>query len=383
MMATAQEAFVNDQAQRWQATLQRDGCYDSLFVYAVRTTGIYCRPSCPSRRPRREQVVFYDSPQDAGQAGFRPCKRCRPDQELSPGLAKVRLACRYIESHLDEALTLEKLGARVEMNPHHLQRAFKKALGVSPRQYADACRLRTFKDRLKEGADVSGALYGAGYGSSSRLYERSARQLGMTPATLGKGGQGTSICYAVVKSDLGHVLVAATAQGICQVMLGDGEAALQAALWQTYPQATIRKDSGALGKWVRTILEFIGGERVALDLPLDVQATAFQRRVWLELQKIPYGQTRSYAQIAHAIGRPQAVRAVAGACARNPAALITPCHRAVRSDGGAGGYRWGLARKLALLQRERRSAGERFTPSRQSIRRSGAGGRRRGPDNNG
>ena len=355
MTPAAQEAFTKDQARCWQATLQRDGRYDALFVYAVRTTGIYCRPSCPSRRPRREQVVFYDSSQAAGQAGYRPCKRCRPDQELNPGLAKVQRACRYIESHLEEALTLEKLGAQVGMNPHHLQRAFKKALGVSPRQYADACRLRAFKGRLKEGADVTGALYAAGYGSSSRLYERSARQLGMTPATLGKGGQGASIGYAVVKSDLGHVLVAATERGICQVMLGDGEAELQAALCDAYPRAQIQKDSGALGQWVRAILEFIEGERVALDLPLDVQATAFQRRVWLELQKIPYGQTRSYAQIARAIGQPQAVRAVAGACARNPVALLTPCHRVVRSDGDAGGYRWGPARKRALLQRERGS----------------------------
>lgn len=352
MTATAQDAFIHDPARCWQATLERDRRYDARFVYAVRTTGIYCRPSCPSRRPRREQVVFFNSVQAASQAGYRPCKRCRPDQALSPGLAKVQAACRYIESHLDEALTLSALSEQVDLAPHHLQRAFKKALGVSPRQYADACRMRAFRDQVKRGASVSGALYAAGYGSSSRIYERAAGQLGMTPGTLSRGGRGVFIGYAVESCDLGFVLVAATDRGICQVMLGDDEASLKAALDRGYPQASIQRDAGALADWVRPILDFIAGQRVALDLPLDVQATAFQRRVWLELQKIPYGQTRTYGQVARAIGQPGAVRAVAGACARNPVALVTPCHRVVRGDGDAGGYRWGQQRKRVLLERE-------------------------------
>ncbi|MBI3734160.1 MAG: bifunctional DNA-binding transcriptional regulator/O6-methylguanine-DNA methyltransferase Ada [Chloroflexi bacterium] len=340
--------------QRWQAVLQRDREADGAFVYAVRSTGIYCRPSCPSRRPQRAQVVFYERPAAAEQAGFRACRRCQPRQ-IAPSAPEpewVRAACDYIEAHPGEPLTLDTLSARVHVSPYHLQRTFKRVTGVTPRQYAEARRLERLKTGLKNGGTVTGALYEAGYGSSSRLYERSADQLGMTPAAYRKGGLGMQIHYTLAACRLGRLLVAATEKGLCAVSLGDADAALEAALRQEYPAADLRRADAALGEWVHALTDYLSGQPLRGDLPLDVQATAFQRQVWDALRAIPYGQTRTYSQIALSLGNPKATRAVGHACASNPVSLVIPCHRAVRADGGLGGYRWGLERKRRLLETE-------------------------------
>jgi AraC family transcriptional regulator of adaptative response/methylated-DNA-[protein]-cysteine methyltransferase len=337
----------------WRAVLTRDAHWDGRFVFGVRSTRIYCRPSCPARRPARRQVVFFPLPEAAERAGFRPCRRCRPQEAPgNPSLELVRRVCRAIETDLEEPHTLAALGAHAGVSPGHLQRTFKRLLGVTPRQYADARRLDRLRGQLRKGQNVTHALYAAGYGSSSRLYEQAAAQLGMTPATYRRGGRDMRIGYTIVKGRLGHLLVAATQRGVCMVSLGDSAAALEAALRHEYPSAEVQRDASAFAPWLRAILHYLKGHPLRLNLPLDVQATAFQRRVWEELRRIPYGITCSYKQIAQAIGRPKAVRAVARACATNPVSIVVPCHRVVRSDGGLGGYRWGLKRKQALLSSE-------------------------------
>jgi len=344
---------VNEEAY-WQAVLTRDKGSDGMFVYGVRSTGIYCRPSCPSRRPRREQVVFFPLPEAAERDGFRSCRRCDPRQAMAgdPQAELVQRVCRSIESRLGDPVTLGELGAQVGLSPYHLQRVFKRITGVTPRQYADARRLGQFKARLKEGASVTNAMYDAGYGSSSRLYERASAQLGMTPATYRRGGRGMRINYAIVDCPLGCLLVAATERGLCSISLGDDESALEAAFLSEYPAAEVHRDGSPLSAWVSALVSHLNGQRPHLELPLDVQATAFQWRVWEKLRAIPYGSTRSYGEVAQAIGRPTAVRAVARACATNPVALVIPCHRVIREDRSLGGYRWGLERKKALLAQE-------------------------------
>jgi AraC family transcriptional regulator of adaptative response/methylated-DNA-[protein]-cysteine methyltransferase len=341
--------------RRWEIVLARDRRYDGAFVYAVRSTGIYCRPSCPSRRPRRELVTFFPIPEAAEQAGFRPCRRCRPAAANGsrPDVALVRETCHQLDAHPDEARSLAALSARTATTPRRLLRAFRAVLGVTPRQYHDARRLERFKRQLQERKRVSPATYAAGYGSSSRVYERAGPQLGMTPATYARGGRGARIAFTVVSCPLGRLLVAATARGICRIGLGDGGEELAAGLRAEFPAAEIRRDRGPLARWVAAILRHLEGREPHLDLPLDVRATGFQRAVWEALRKIPYGTTRSYTEIARAIGRPRATRAVARACATNPAAIVIPCHRVVRVDGDLGGYRWGIERKRALLERER------------------------------
>lgn len=345
--------------QYWNAVAHRARAADGAFVYAVTTTGVYCRPSCPSRRPKRENVQFFPLPEAAEQAGFRPCRRCRPEQQAASdaGAERVRRACRLIDDALEEGEggvpSLARLGAAVGTSAHQLQRLFRRQLGISPQDFAAARRLARVKARLRQGEGVAGALYEAGYGSSSRLYERSDAQLGMTPATYRKRGQGMAIAYTVAPCALGRLLVAATERGIAAVSLGDSDKALEAALGREYEAATIRRDDDALGTWVKTILAHLDGKAPELSLPLDLQATAFQWRVWRELQKIPYGKTASYAEIARRIGKPKAVRAVANACAGNRAALVVPCHRVVRGDGALGGYRWGAERKARLLAAEK------------------------------
>lgn len=339
-------------AKWWRAVLQRDASFDGAFVIGVRTTGIYCRPSCPARKPKQENVVFLKDPNDAEAQGFRACKRCHPQDAAPPEVTTVRRVCAHIDCHLDEALTLAQLGQVAGLSPHHLQRVFKGVLGVSPKEYADARRLARLKEGLRDGGDVTRAIYAAGYGSSSRVYGRAAAKLGMTPGQYGKGGEGMDIAYTVVDCPLGRLLVAATPKGVCKVSLGDGDSELEADLRAHYHAAKVTRRNGALGQWVGTILAYLGGQQRELNLPIDVQATAFQWRVWSALQRIPYGATRSYAEVARALGRPGAARAVAGACARNPVALVTPCHRVVRGDGELGGYRWGVNRKRALLKRE-------------------------------
>jgi AraC family transcriptional regulator of adaptative response/methylated-DNA-[protein]-cysteine methyltransferase len=347
--------FALEQEHWWQAVLHRDIQFDGAFVYAVRSTGIYCRPSCPSRRPGREQVVFFSLSEVAEQAGFRACRRCHPQASTvrDPQVALIQHACRYIEANLETELTLEVLAAQLNLSPHHLQRTFKRVAGITPRQYAEACRLTRFKAKIYHGETVTSALYGAGYSSSSRLYERASTQLGMTPATYRRGGVGMKIRYTVIESLLGYVLVAATEQGICSITLGDSDTLLETDLLREYPAAEINRDDAALGAWVSDILNHLRGQHPNLDLPLDVQATAFQRRVWQALRETPYGSTRSYKQVAEALGEPKAVRAVARACATNRVALAIPCHRVVREDGSLGGYRWGLERKQSLLAEER------------------------------
>jgi AraC family transcriptional regulator of adaptative response/methylated-DNA-[protein]-cysteine methyltransferase len=271
-------------------------------------------------------------------------------------LATVERACRYIESQREigeGVVTLSDLGAHCRMSPWHLQRLFKEVMGVTPRQYADAHRVRRLKDGLQAGESVAGATFDAGYGSSSRLYERAAAELGMTPATYRKGGLGAEIGYAIAACPLGRLLGAATPKGVCFVGIGEDDRALEAELRREFPQAAaIRRDEGRLGSAMATILAFLEGAQPHIDLPVDIRSTAFQRRVWEELRRIPFGETRSYAEIAEALGAPNAARAVGRACATNPVALIVPCHRVVREDGGLSGYRWGLARKRALLERE-------------------------------
>jgi AraC family transcriptional regulator, regulatory protein of adaptative response / methylated-DNA-[protein]-cysteine methyltransferase len=346
--------------QYWDAVAARSRQADGAFVYAVTTTGVYCRPSCPSRRPRRENVEFFPLPEAAEQAGYRACRRCQPQRVAAsdPAVERVRQACRLIDTALEEGETtppsLEQLGAAVGASPHQLQRLFKRELGISPRDFAAARRLARVKARLREGDGVAGALYEAGYGSSSRLYERSDAQLGMTPATYRRRGEGMAIAFTVVPCPLGRLLVAATSRGISAVSLGESDGALEAALKAEYAAAEIRRDDGALGRWVSAVLALLDGSAPDLTLPLDLRATAFQWRVWRELQKIPYGETASYAAIARRIGAPSAARAVARACAENRAALVIPCHRVVRGDGTAGGYRWGAERKVQLLAAEKR-----------------------------
>jgi len=337
---------------RWRIVLARDRRYDGAFVYAVRSTGIYCRPSCASRRPRRGQVTFFPIPEAAEREGFRACRRCRPADAASgdPAVALVREACRALEA--SDAPDVGTLARRLGQRPHGLLRAFKRVLGITPRQYRDARRVARFKHELKRRPHVSPAVYEAGYGSSSRVYERADAQLGMTPATYARGGVGTEIAFAVVPCSLGRLLVAATPRGVCRISLGDDAAALEADLAAEFPAARIRKDRSTLEDAVTAILGYLDGSEPHLALPLDIRATAFQRRVWQELQRIPYGETRSYADIARRIGHPTASRAVARACATNPAALVIPCHRVVREDGDLGGYRWGLDRKKALIAHE-------------------------------
>ena len=361
-------------AQRcWRAVLARDARWDGRFVYAVRSTGIYCRPSCPSRRPARAQVVFFAEPDRAQADGFRACRRCHPQhaghnlpgsRENGASAEWIRHICRQIEAHLDEPTTLAALAAQVGESPHRLHRAFRRIMGVTPRQYADARRISLVKKRLREGQDVTTALYEAGYGSSSRLYERSNAQLGMTPATYRRGGEGMRIGYTIVNCPLGRLLVAATHRGVSAVSIGDTDRQLEAALRKEYPKAEIGRDTNSLSGWVRALLSHLHGRQPRLDLPLDVQATAFQRRVWQELRAIPYGRTRSYRQIARTLGHPKATRAVARACATNPVSVVIPCHRVVREDGGLGGYRWGIARKRALLAQEKALAERKKAPPR-------------------
>jgi AraC family transcriptional regulator of adaptative response/methylated-DNA-[protein]-cysteine methyltransferase len=351
--------------QFWTAVESRSRAADGAFVYAVTTTGIYCRPSCPSKKPRRENVQFFPLPEAAEHAGFRACLRCHPEQQPAsdPAGERVRRACRMIDRSLEEgeggAPSLAALGAAIGTSAHQLQRLFKRQLGISPRDFADARRLNRVKARLREGDGVAGALYDAGYGSSSRLYERSDAQLGMTPATYKKRGKGMDIAFAIVPCPLGRLLVAATQRGVCAVSLGDRDQPLEAALQEEYAAASIRRDEAALGGWVKAIVTHLEGKTPDLALPLDLQATAFQRRVWRELQKIPYGSTASYGAIARRIGKPAAARAVANACAGNRAALVIPCHRVVREDGNLGGYRWGVERKEKLLAAEKKAAGRR------------------------
>src|ERR1700758_2788310 len=339
--------------KRWDAVLARDATQDGQFFFAVSSTGVYCRPSCPAKRPRRENVAFFRHPEDAEKAGFRACLRCRPKSASRNRQAEsVKNICRYIEQHLDEPITLERLGEEFGLSPFHLQKTFKKALGITPKAYADSCRMKLLKQNLQAGKSVIHALYDAGYSSSSRLYERTASQLGMTPDKYRRGAIAATIRYTFTDSPLGRMLVAATDKGICAIQFASSDGELQEGLKREFPFAARKRDDDAMQAWTRTLLQQMQGQELNSSLPLDIRATAFQRRVWSYLQSIPFGATRSYREVAKGIGQPSAARAVARACASNPVAVAIPCHRVVRGNGAMGGYRWGAERKQALLELE-------------------------------
>lgn len=345
------------QEQRWDAVVARDAGQDGQFFFAVSTTGVYCRPSCPAKRPRRNNVTFFRTPEAAEQAGFRACLRCKPrSATTNPQASLVKNICRFIEQHLDEPITLMRLSDEFGQSPFHLQRTFKKALGISPKAYADSYRMGQLKQNLRAGHNVTRALYDAGYGSSSRLYERTSAHLGMTPDKYRRGAIAANIRYTCVVSPLGRMLVAATDKGVCSIKFGASDAELTEGLKREFPFATRKRDDESMQSWTKALLNQLAGQKVKQGLPLDIQATAFQRRVWTYLQSLPLGATRSYGEVARAIGRPTAARAVARACATNPVAVAVPCHRVVREDGGLGGYRWGLERKRTLLEMEREQA---------------------------
>jgi len=344
---------------RWAAVLARDPAADGSFVLAVRTTGIYCRPTCPARRPKRGNVAFYPDPEAARAAGFRACLRCEPDAGPGRRIADqaVVAAARAIEAAVaDEAPTptLEALAARAGYAPHHFHRLFKRATGVTPSAYGRALRGRRAEAGLGAGAPVTEAIHAAGYGSASRFYAEAGARLGMAPATRRDGGRGETIRHATAETSLGRILVAATGRGICAIQFGEDPARLEAWLRRRFPNATILPGDAAFAATVEAVVALV--ERPGADraLPLDLRGTVFQERVWQALRAIPPGSTASYAEIAAAIGRPTAARGVATACAANPVAIAVPCHRVLHKDGTLSGYRWGIERKAALLARERR-----------------------------
>ncbi len=335
----------------WEAVLTKDARMDGEFFYAVTSTGVYCRPSCPSRLPRRANVQFFRDADAAERAGYRACRRCRPRVDQMAPLERMR---RYIEAHAGERLRLEDLAGKAGLSASYFQRKFKAAFRLSPFEYAEACRTEKLKSSLRNGASVTEAIYDAGYGSSSRVYERSDSSLGMTPAEYRAGGSGTCIDYATASSPLGRLLVAATERGVCAIRFGESDEELVDGLQSEFPAALLKRSKAAVGRWLDAVLHHLRGPEHPLELPLDIRATVFQRKVWEYLRRIPAGATESYSEVAAGIGKPRAVRAVARACATNPVAVAIPCHRVMRSGGEMGGYRWGVERKESLLERERR-----------------------------
>ncbi|HEU4511103.1 MAG TPA: bifunctional DNA-binding transcriptional regulator/O6-methylguanine-DNA methyltransferase Ada [Pyrinomonadaceae bacterium] len=341
--------------QLWQAVVAKDARFDGQFVFGVSSTGVYCRPSCPSRRAHRERVKFFDLPEAAEQAGFRACLRCQPKRArvIDPQMELVQRVCRVLNSSdSDETHKLADLATHAGVSVFHLQRTFKRVMGISPRKYLAARRIDSFKELVRKGDSVTTALYDSGFNSSSRLYEHAAEELGMTPATYSRGGRGAQISFTIVDSSMGRLLVAMTERGVCAVRMGDSDLELEKDLRAEFPEAQVERADAVLHEPVKKILNHLDNNEPRLDLPLDIRATAFQRQVWEKLREIPYGQTASYAEVAKALGKPRAVRAVGRACATNPVALVIPCHRVVREDKSLGGYRWGLERKQKLLEKE-------------------------------
>ncbi len=352
---------------RWQAVVNRDAHFDEQFVFAVKTTGIYCRPSCPARRPRHENTAFFDTPTEAEQAGFRPCLRCCPDAE-SPAarrLSAIAQACTIIET-AETPPALAELAAAVGLSASHFHRQFKVLTGVTPKQYAAGKRLRHLQKKLSADHSVTDAIYAAGYGSASRVYESSEKTLGMLPSKYRSGGEDQSIRFTIAESPLGLLLVAATDKGVCCIEIGDSRKALEQSLQQRFPAASLAEDKADLRCAVAAIITFINTPGDGLQLPLDIQGTAFQQRVWKALQEIPPGVTASYKELAAAIGKPTAQRAVAQACGANKLALAIPCHRVVRANGELGGYRWGVNTKERLLEREKSAITEPVKTNRRN-----------------
>lgn len=355
-------ATLPDSGTAWNAVARRDRAWDGRLFYGVTSTRIYCRPSCASRRPRRDRVRFFTRWEDAEAQGFRACKRCRPKSAGGPsaGEEAVRRTLAHLDSHPDGPARLADLARTAGISAWHLQRTFKKIVGLSPREYAAGRRAERLRNGLRRESSVSRATYEAGFGSSSRVYESAHRLLGMTPGAFRKGGVGMQIRYTMVASPYGRVLVAATDRGVCAVLLGDQDAGLERQLKAQFPQATrTRVDEGDawLTQLVARVAEQLRRPGAEESIPLDVTGTAFQWKVWQALATIPSGETRTYKELARSVGKPRAVRAVASACAANRLAVVVPCHRVIRSDGSLGGYRWGLPRKAALLAGERAVAG--------------------------
>jgi AraC family transcriptional regulator, regulatory protein of adaptative response / methylated-DNA-[protein]-cysteine methyltransferase len=348
-----------DLEECWTAVENRDAGADGSFFYGVRTTGVYCRPGCASRLPLRKNTLFFETAAAAKAAGLRPCKRCRPDEPsvAARHVAAIEKACALIRAS-ETVPSLAELAAAAAISRFHFHRVFKDVVGTTPRDYARTHRLARLGEKLDAGQPIAAAIYEAGFGSSSRAYEAAPSGLGMTPGARRHGGRGEVIRFATVETPLGWALVAASRRGICMTALGDDRDSLGAALRQRFPAAAISGEDARLGDWAQSVLRCITAPGETLDLPLDIRGTAFQARVWRALQKIPLGQTATYGEIAAALGRPKAVRAVGRACGANPLALLVPCHRVIRKDGDLGGYRWGLARKRALLDRERAASGD-------------------------
>lgn len=340
----------------WEAVKTNDARFDGAFYLGVKTTGIYCRPSCRARTPKRENVEFFSTWTDAERFGLRACLRCRPKNIASsdPQVEKIIRSCQLLES--EDLYGLEELSKAVGLSPYHLQKSFKEIIGVSPKKYAEAKRMERFKSELREGGEVAAAMYDSGFGSSSRLYEKASENMGMTPAAYKKGGQGVTINYSITDCELGRILVARTIKGLCNVAFADEDASLEQNLRKEFPNAEIVKDAKVLKGFVDEILLHLSGKKKRLDLPIDIQASAFQMRVWELLRKIPYGETVTYSQIAEQLGDKKKVRAVARACANNRVAVVIPCHRVVGKDGKMAGYRWGVERKERLLASESESS---------------------------
>ena len=368
-MSTARETasikaqgVVPNADEAWVAVVRRDRAYDGAFVYAVKTTGVYCRPSCPSRRARRENVDFYADAASARQHGFRACQRCRPDEETTSAETMVARARAFLERHVDEPVTLDQVARAAGVSSFHLQRTFTRELGVSPKRYHTALRAARFRSALRRGAQVLDAAFEAGFGASSRAYEAAPGYFGMTPALYRRGAPGVNIRFTTRDTALGVLLVAATERGVCAVFMGDSRATVERLLAEEYPKAN-RTHTASRGRtafdtqierWADEVARSVEAPKSEADVPIDVAGTPFQQRVWQTLRGIPPGETRSYAAVARAVGSPGAVRAVANACASNRVAVLVPCHRVVRENGEIGGYRWGHERKQRLLTLESR-----------------------------
>ena len=347
--------------QCWKAVLEKDKAKDGEFYFGVATTGVYCRPSCPSRAPLRKNVRFFETRAEAEREGLRACLRCRPASitQADSNRLRIRRLCEHIRQNCQsgESLGLEELSRQVGLSPFHLQRTFKEIVGISPKEYVEACRIEALKGALRSNESVTEAIYEAGFGSSSRVYERVDTRLGMTPSEYRDGGKGVSISYVSVASPLGMMMIGATDRGLCSVQFGESHEELLGMLRAEYPAAKLEQMKSPypdeFDSWIKSLLRYLRREQIRLDVPVDVQGSAFQMKVWKYLQTIPYGDVQSYSEVAAAVGDPNAVRAVARACARNRVALVIPCHRVIRGNGELAGYRWGLERKRILIDSER------------------------------